>query len=406
MSISTTDPVRQLIQKQSDTRANHEHDCDLTDFEVSIEGNSPPPQKQYKIKPEAEASEHGTVKELETRSIVRKCGPVTNSPRLPVPKGLSQATPNVANPATILIQLPDALSSGLDIKNGFLSLYPKDQGKLASPINQTQNTVQSQARQKTQGGAVLTQRCRTVLTKSQEIRNLRLQKNPKHDINYAELLSSFTMYISTKCTVCIGFFVVVKNQVIKWDHIVGYMTLENTETLFTSCICCHETTSYILCTCNILKTFSQNNSRLISIQSLHGNELFHLQWSDLSGKSQLLPRDHLDVSPWWNDTFYEENTCALTETMDLVQTNLAKKTAEILPSSSTHSAQYTYTGWDWVFRGCVFASMVTFTVTLIQCCYVRCALRSLCKATHFVPSLVPRLSVALKRLPLRYLCVV
>uniref|UniRef100_A0A3B1JRG7 Uncharacterized protein n=1 Tax=Astyanax mexicanus TaxID=7994 RepID=A0A3B1JRG7_ASTMX len=250
--------------------------------------------------------------------------------------------------------------------------------------------------------SICTQTCSLILTSftedqpSQEIRNLRLQKNPKRfiymkDINYAELLSSFTMYISTKCTVCIGFFVVVKNQVIKWDHIVGHMTLENTETLFTSCICCHETTSYILCTCNILKTFSQNNSRLISIQSLHGNELFHLQWSDLSGKSQLLPRDHLDVSPWWNDTFYEENTCALTETMDLVEqtilnTNLAKKTAEILPSSSTHSAQYTYTGWDWVFRGCVFASMVTFTVTLIQCCYVRCALRSLCKATHFVPS--------------------
>uniref|UniRef100_A0A3B1JBR7 Uncharacterized protein n=1 Tax=Astyanax mexicanus TaxID=7994 RepID=A0A3B1JBR7_ASTMX len=203
------------------------------------------------------------------------------------------------------------------------------------------------------------------------------------DINYAELLSSFTMYISTKgCG---------EESSNKMGPHCGYMTLENTETLFTSCICCHETTSYILCTCNILKTFSQNNSRLISIQSLHGNELFHLQWSDLSGKSQLLPRDHLDVSPWWNDTFYEENTCALTETMDLVEqtilnTNLAKKTAEILPSSSTHSAQYTYTGWDWVFRGCVFASMVTFTVTLIQCCYVRCALRSLCKATHFVPS--------------------
>uniref|UniRef100_A0A3B1IKN7 Uncharacterized protein n=1 Tax=Astyanax mexicanus TaxID=7994 RepID=A0A3B1IKN7_ASTMX len=207
--------------------------------------------------------------------------------------------------------------------------------------------------------SLCTQTCSLTLTSftedqpSQEIRNLRLQKNPKRfiymkDINYAELLSSFTMYIALSCTVCIGFFrFVVKNQVIKWDHI----------TLFTSCICCHETTSYILCTC----------------------------------KSQLLPRDHLDVSPWWNDTFYEENTCALTETMDLVEqtilnTNLAKKTAEILPSSSTHSAQYTYTGWDWVFRGCVFASMVTFTVTLIQCCYVRCALRSLCKATHFVPS--------------------
>uniref|UniRef100_A0A3B1IH51 Uncharacterized protein n=1 Tax=Astyanax mexicanus TaxID=7994 RepID=A0A3B1IH51_ASTMX len=190
---------------------------------------------------------------------------------------------------------------------------------------------------------------------SQEIRNLRLQKNPKHAVYiyegyyYAELLSSFTMYISTKCTV------VVKNQVIKWDTLLGHMTLENTETLFTSCICCHETTSYILCTCNILKTFSQNNSRLISIQSS-------------ATKSQLLPRDHLGCFSLVNDTFYEENTCALTEKQwTRYRRNLGQgRLAEILPSSSTHSAQYTYTGWDWVFRGCVFASMVTFTVTLIH----------------------------------------
>lgn len=80
----------------------------------------------------------------------------------------------------------------------------------------------------------------------------------------------------------------------------------------------------------------------------------------------------LDVSPWWKDTFYEEGTCALTYTMDLVeqtilntdyhitqaqvQVNLAKKTTEILSSSSKCLAQYAYTWWDWVFRGCVIES--------------------------------------------------
>ncbi len=34
---------------------------------------------------------------------------------------------------------------------------------------------------------------------------------------------------------------VVKDQVIKWDHLTGYMTLKGTETLFTSRTCCHET---------------------------------------------------------------------------------------------------------------------------------------------------------------------
>lgn len=106
----------------------------------------------------------------------------------------------------------------------------------------------------------------------------------------------------------------------------------------------------------------------------------------------------LDISPWWEDTFYEESTQALSETMDLVegiiqntgyhltqaqvQVNLAKKTAEILSSSSTRSAQYAYTWWDWVFKGCVIVSAVIFIATLIQCCYIRCALRSLRRAAH------------------------
>ncbi|KAJ8339617.1 hypothetical protein SKAU_G00364030 [Synaphobranchus kaupii] len=67
----------------------------------------------------------------------------------------------------------------------------------------------------------------------------------------------------------------------------------------------------------------------------------------------------VDVSPWWEDTFYEQGTRALTDLMDLVQkviretsyhidqaqveVNLAKRTAEILASSSTRSAQDAYT---------------------------------------------------------------
>lgn len=85
MSISAPDPVRQLIEKHSDAWANHEHDCGLIDFEVSIEGNPPPPQKQYNIKPEAETAVHEIVKELEARGIVRKCSSAANSPCLPVP---------------------------------------------------------------------------------------------------------------------------------------------------------------------------------------------------------------------------------------------------------------------------------------------------------------------------------
>lgn len=86
MPITNTDPVQQLMIKHSDAWANHEHDCGLIDFEVSVEGNPPPPQKQYKIKPEAETAAVEIVKELEARGIVRQCSSAANSPCLPVPK--------------------------------------------------------------------------------------------------------------------------------------------------------------------------------------------------------------------------------------------------------------------------------------------------------------------------------
>lgn len=45
MSISNTHPIQLLINKHSDVWANHEH----VDFEVCIDGEPPPPQKQYRI---------------------------------------------------------------------------------------------------------------------------------------------------------------------------------------------------------------------------------------------------------------------------------------------------------------------------------------------------------------------
>lgn len=160
MSISTTDPIQLLIDKHENVWANHEHDCGLIDFEVCIEGEPPPPQKQYRIKPEAETAVHEIVKELEVRKIVRRCSSTTNSPCLPVPKPngkwrlcidyqrlnrvLPKATPIVANPSTILTQISTnaAWFTVLDIKNGFWSIKVKrtDQWKLAFTVNQMQYT--------------------------------------------------------------------------------------------------------------------------------------------------------------------------------------------------------------------------------------------------------------------------
>ncbi len=85
MSISTPDPIQQMVNKHDSIWATHEHDCGLIDFVVCIEGEPPPPQKQYRIKPEAESAVHEIVHQLETRGIVR-CSSTTNSPCLPVPK--------------------------------------------------------------------------------------------------------------------------------------------------------------------------------------------------------------------------------------------------------------------------------------------------------------------------------
>ncbi len=112
------------------------------------------------------------------------------------------------------------------------------------------------------------------------------------------------MYTGNECIGCIGIFatfplihpdqvypnstnirsigMVVKDQVIKWDHLTGYMTLKGTETLFTSRTCCHETHNYVVCTCNTLQPFSPNDSKLISVESLHGHsnaiQVSHTQW--------------------------------------------------------------------------------------------------------------------------------
>ncbi|XP_061084705.1 uncharacterized protein LOC133118609 [Conger conger] len=316
----------------------------------------------------------------------------------------------------------------------------------------------------------------------QEVLDLRLRKTPRHalsdlietldlhrwitsekmrDINYSELLTTVMMFTGTECAGCIGFFVsfplihpdqvypnsttirsigvVVKDQVLKLDHLTGYITMRGTETIFTTRTCCHETSSYVICTCNTLQPFSHNDTKLISVQSLHGHadaiQVSHTQWcvisemnsftyggltcpanhtfclevtEDLSmGQINILGRIPLevDVSPWWEDTFYEQGTRALTELMGLVQrvvretnyhlnqaqveVNLARKTAEILASSSTRSAQDAYTWWDWVFRGSVMASTLIFVFTLFQCCYFRCLIRSLRSSTHAALVLSP-----------------
>ncbi len=115
-----------------------------------------------------------------------------------------------------------------------------------------------------------------------------------------------------------------------------------------------------------------------------------------------MPKD-AEVSPWWDDTFYEHGTQALIDTMDLVQnvilqteyhlsqaqveTNLARKTAQILSSSSTRSAQTAYTWWDWVLRGCAVGSALIFSFTLFQCCYFRHLIRSVKASTNTILTL-------------------
>ncbi|XP_051982269.1 uncharacterized protein LOC127643508 [Xyrauchen texanus] len=325
----------------------------------------------------------------------------------------------------------------------------------------------------------------------QEILDLRLYKTPRHvlndlmelldlrrwltsekmkGINYSELLSTVMMYTGNECSGCLGFLatfplihpdqvfpnsttirpigMVLKDQIVKWDHLIGYMTVKGTETLFTSRTCCHEMHNYVICTCNTLQPFSSSDTKLINVQSLHGHsdaiQVSHNQWcvvSEMSsfsyggltcpanhsfclevkedffmGHINILGRIPLDteVSPWWDDTFYEHSAQAVADTLDLAQrmilqteyhlnqsqieTNLAKRTARILSSSSTRSALYAYTWWDWVFRGCAIGSAFIFTITLFQCCYFRCLIRSLRTSTDTALALSPLHLHTLQRL--------
>ncbi|XP_036399240.1 uncharacterized protein LOC118787712 [Megalops cyprinoides] len=316
----------------------------------------------------------------------------------------------------------------------------------------------------------------------QEILDLRLRKIPRHvlldlidmldlhrwfassqmkTIHYAELLTTIMLYNGDECTGCIGFYatfpfihpdqvflnsttirslgVVIKDQIIKWDHLTGYITIKGTTSLFTTRNCCHETSSYIICTCNTLQPLSYNNTKLLNVRSLHGYadavQVSHTQWCVVSemnsfsyggltcpanhtfclevtedftmGQINILGRVPMDTetSPWWEDTFYEESTHILTDAMELVQrmvqetgyhlyqaqveVNLAKQTAKILTSASTLSAQYAYTWWDWVYRGCVIVSILILCITIIQCCYFRRLIHSLRTATRTTLALGP-----------------
>ncbi|KAJ8416277.1 hypothetical protein AAFF_G00382990 [Aldrovandia affinis] len=140
------------------------------------------------------------------------------------------------------------------------------------------------------------------------------------------------------------------------------------------------------------------------------NHTFCLEVSEDFTRGQLnilgrMPLD-TDISPWWEDTFYTESTQTLTDTMELVQrliqetnyhlnqaqveVDLARQTTGILTSASTRSAQYAYTWWDWVYRGCVIASLLVFTITLLQCCYFK----------HFIASLRSALNTSVAFGPL------
>ncbi|XP_036404298.1 uncharacterized protein LOC118791132 [Megalops cyprinoides] len=272
---------------------------------------------------------------------------------------------------------------------------------------------------------------------------------------YSELLTTVMMYSGNECEGCIGFYasfprihpdqifhnattvrslgVVVKDQVIKWDHITSYMTIRNNNVLFTTRPCCHEISSYIICTCNTLQPVSLNDTKLINVQSFHGFEdaiqVSHTQWciiseitafsyGDLScpanhtfclevtedftmGQLNILGRVPMDadISPWSSsDTFYEASTRAVADIMELVQqmvqeisyhrnqaqveVNLAKQTSRILTSASTRSAQYVYTWWDWIFRGRVIASLLVLPITVVQCCYFKHLITSLRSALN------------------------
>ena len=158
LSISNTDPVQHLIDKHDSVWAKDKNDCGRVNLEVSIPGNPHPPQKQYRIKPEAETAVQEIVNGLEKRGVVRRCNSATNSPICPVPKPngswrltidykqlnkhLTKATQIVANPSTLLSEVCKEANwfSVLDAANGYWSIPIKreDQWKTAFTVNQIQ----------------------------------------------------------------------------------------------------------------------------------------------------------------------------------------------------------------------------------------------------------------------------
>ena len=300
----------------------------------------------------------------------------------------------------------------------------------------------------------------------QEILDLRLRETPRHalidliellelhrwfnsikmkDISYSELLTTVMLYNGQEGEGCIGFHVtfpfihpdqvfndattvrslgiVVNEQVIQWEN-TGYMTIRGSEALFTTRACCHETSSYVICTCNTLLPVLTNDTKLINVRSLHGFadaiQVSHTQWCIVSemnsffygglscpanhsfclevsedlymGQLNILGRVPLDtdISPWWKDTFYQESTRMVVQALEMVgqlvretnvhldqaqvEVDLARKTARVLSSAST-SAQYAFSWWEWTYRACVFASMGILLMTVLQCVYFRRLIR-------------------------------
>ncbi|XP_068075868.1 uncharacterized protein [Danio rerio] len=217
-------------------------------------------------------------------------------------------------------------------------------------------------------------------TTRQEILDLRLHKTPRHvlsdlieildldrwlssekmkNVKYFELLATVMIYTGEECVGCLGFF-----GGLAWVY---------------GGLACPANHSFCL---EITEDFSM-------------------------GQINILGRMPIDaeVSPWWDDTFYERGTRTLVDTMNLVErtiseteyhlfqaqveTNLARKTATILSSSSTRSALNAYTWWDWILRSCAIGSALIFMFTLFQCCYFRCLIRSLRTSTNIALTLSP-----------------
>ena len=95
----------------------------------------------------------------------------------------------------------------------------------------------------------------------------------------------------------------------------------------------------------------------------------------------LLGRILLDVSLWWKETFTTIYVSSDWPNQAQGEANLAKTSAEMLASSSTHSASDAYTCWHWVFRG---FGLITCTLivafTGCQGCYF--LICSQCTSTH------------------------